>query len=87
MQNLWWLLLVLACPLMMLLMMRGMVGGHTSSRPSAASLGTQEERDQRIAELERENLALRKQVPGARAGRAADDVVEHDPVGRDGAPA
>lgn len=87
MQNLWWLLLVLACPLMMIFMMRGMVGGHGghTSPPAGSAVPGADERDRRIAELERENVALRKQVPGARAGHAAHDAVGHEPAGRDGA--
>ena len=60
------LLIVLACPLMMIFMMRGMHGSHGNddqptphdqqprSRPDVA-------RDERIAELEREVAALRDQ--------------------------
>jgi hypothetical protein len=53
------LLLVLACPLMMVFMMRGMHGGHghTSSQPSASLDELRAQRDQldrRIEERETE---------------------------------
>ena len=46
------LLLLLACPLMMIFMMRG---GHDSGHASPRTRGT---REQRIADLEREITAL-----------------------------
>ena len=84
MQNLW-LLFLLACPLMMIFMMRGMGGGgghggHMTPPPDGAPRDTDDERDRRIAELEREVVSLRKDDPAAR------DAVGHDSAGRDGSP-
>jgi hypothetical protein len=82
MQNLWPWLFLLACPLMMIFMMRGMGGGgghgHMPPPPSDAHRDTDDERDRRIAELEREIASLRKNDPAAR------DAV--GPAGRDGNP-
>lgn len=64
------LLLVLACPLMMIFMMRGMHGGHgdneqqTHMHERHNGTGHEAARGERIAELEREVAALR--------GRAGD---------------
>jgi len=68
MQNLLPLLIVLACPLMMIFMMRGMHGGGASSQqhgevPSDQSAGTQHrnagDAELRIAELQHEVAALK----------------------------
>lgn len=63
------LLILLACPLMMFFMMRGMHGGHSDTdraddRPHdrAPRSSVDVARDQRIAELEREVAALRDQA-------------------------
>ena len=72
MQNLWPLLLLLACPLMMIFMMQGMHGGggraEHPANPHEEHRGPygngDDERDRRIAELEREIVALRKDHPG-----------------------
>ena len=65
------LLIVLACPLMMIFMMRGMHGGHSDTdradaRPHerAPRSSVDAARDQRIAELEREVAVLRDQAHG-----------------------
>ena len=90
MQNLW-LLFVLACPLMMIFMMRGMGGGgghggHMGAPPENKGHDTTAERDRRIAELERENAALRQMSghQGEPAGRPAvgQENVGHDLRGR-----
>ena len=62
MSSLFLLLILLACPLMMMLMMRGMHGGQDdkpapSKRPSA--FDEPDPRDARLAELEREVAELR----------------------------
>ena len=71
MQNLWPLLFVLACPLMMFIMMRGMHGGaqntgqdarrqdrgHTAEVPPDAA-SPQGDREARIAQLEHEVAEL-----------------------------
>ncbi|WP_156870360.1 DUF2933 domain-containing protein [Sporichthya polymorpha] len=83
MQNLLPWLILLACPLMMIFLMRGMGGGKGHSghmAPSDARRETDDERDRRIADLEREIVSLRKADPAARA------VVGLDTVGRDGSP-
>jgi hypothetical protein len=84
MQNLWPWLFVLVCPLMMIFMMRGMGGGggHGGHNPPPPDThrDIDDERDRRIAELEREIVSLRKDDPAAR------DAVGHDAVGRDGSP-
>ena len=61
-----WFLLVLACPLMMIFMMRGMHGGgqdrSTETKPQqnfAVPQGQLDSRDERLAELEREVAELR----------------------------
>lgn len=65
MPNFLFLLLVLACPLMMIFMMRGMSGGRdTGAGHGAASQGDQPpvadvDADQRIADLERQVAELR----------------------------
>ena len=63
------LLILLACPLMMFFMMRGMHGGRSDTdraddRPHdrAPRSSVDVARDQRIAELEREVAALRDQA-------------------------
>ena len=67
-------LIVLACPLMMIFMMRGMHGGHgdneqqTRMRERPRRAGDDTNRDERIAELEREVSALRD------AARDRDDA-------------
>ncbi len=64
------LLLILACPLMMIFMMRGMSGGHdrrpastpgdrSTVDPAKASVAKTDPRDARLAELEREVARLR----------------------------
>ncbi len=72
MQNLWPWLFVLACPLMMIVMMRGMHGGgqnmgqdtrgqdrgHTAEVPPDAA-SPEADREVRIARLEREVAELR----------------------------
>ena len=67
-----WLLplILLACPLMMLFMMKGMNGGHDNgpgaTRDLSATATELDPRDKRLAELERE-------VAGLRAGRDHTD--------------
>ncbi len=63
MQNLWPLLIVLACPVMMIFMMRGMHGGHdTTHTASHNDTATGDDRaEARIAELEREVAELRSE--------------------------
>ena len=62
MNQLLYLLVVLACPLMMIFMMRGMHGGHGRSeheQRSASTVVDTTARDARIGELEREVARLR----------------------------
>lgn len=70
MQNLWLLLFLLACPLMMVFMMRGMHGGgdkaghaDTGHDDHVRDPASADERDRRIAELEHEIVSLRKEDP------------------------
>lgn len=71
MQNLWPVLIVLACPVMMIFMMRGMGAGHstTSSPPPADQ--ADHARDERIATLERELAELRSQSEPSAHDRSA----------------
>ena len=62
------LLIILACPLMMIFMMRGMHGGRggdenapTQKHDAGKRSPFDQSADQRIAELEREVAALREQ--------------------------
>ena len=55
MENLLPLLVVLACPLMMIFMMKGMHGGHS------APTRVPDERDRRIADLEKQVAELREE--------------------------
>lgn len=84
MQNLWPLLFLLACPLMMIFMMRGMGGGGHPGQVTPPCGDAREDRDdardRRIADLEREIAALRKNEP------AADDAVGQDTADRDRSP-
>ena len=61
MQNLWPVLIVLACPVMMIFMMRGMHGGHDATHTASQNdPATGDNRaEARIAELEREVAELR----------------------------
>lgn len=68
MSQLLYLLLVLACPVMMMVMMRGMHGGHGKAADHPPAVIDATARDVRITELEREVADLR-----ARAGTAAAD--------------
>jgi hypothetical protein len=60
MENLVWLVFVLACPLMMIFMMKGMHGGGHGHDPSGHQ--REAERDRRIAALEGEIAELRGEV-------------------------
>ena len=61
MQNLWPVLLLLACPLVMIFMMRGMHGGgHPGPSQHDRLHDVPDERDQRIAELEHRVAELSK---------------------------
>ena len=68
------ILIILACPLMMIFMMRGMHGGHGDGDQQGHTHDQHERirpdvaREERIAELEREVAALRDQ------SRDRDDV-------------
>lgn len=67
------LLIVLACPLMMIFMMRGMHGSHSTDEAArrqpehTTHPPAETDRDARIAELEREVAALRHHAPAAGA--------------------
>ena len=73
MSQLFFLLLILACPLMMVFMMRGMHGGGHDAEHTPTVVDTTA-RDVRITELEREVATLRARITAPR-----DD---HQPVGR-----
>ena len=60
------LLILLACPLMMVLMMRGMHGGQDKSGPNNGQVPRTHNGDARIAELEREVTRLRAAKNGGR---------------------
>lgn len=60
MQNLWPLLLLLACPLMIIFMMKGMHGGGHAGHSEPADRPN--EREQRIAELEQQVAQLRDEA-------------------------
>ena len=75
MSQLFLLLILLACPLMMMFMMRGMHGGHADhGGDRAPTVVDTTARDARIADLEREVASLRARITAPR-----DD---HQPVGR-----
>jgi hypothetical protein len=65
------LLILLACPLMMIFMMRGMTSGHDSGPRSdhPANAGKPDARDERLAELEREVAELRAARDHTRTSR------------------
>ena len=66
MRNLLPLLIILACPLMMIFMMRGMHGGHGDDQQNTPDHQARSPYDptseDRIAELEREVAVLREQA-------------------------
>lgn len=59
MGTLWLLLILLACPLMMVFMMRGMGGGATTDKDPVNESQPVGDQDIRIAQLEREVAELR----------------------------
>lgn len=72
-------LLVLACPLIMVFMMRGMHGGHSHGRQGDAQ-EPQCREEMTLDELKRERDALNAQI-AQRAERAADDARRERAVG------
>ena len=68
MRDLWPLLLILACPIMMIFMMRGMHGGHDATKTDGTAQSGEENghplygvasgSEERIAQLEREVASL-----------------------------
>lgn len=75
MSQLFFLLILLACPLMMMLMMRGMHGGHADhGGDHTPTVVDTTARDARIADLEREVASLRARITAPQDDR--------HPVGR-----
>ena len=66
MQNLWPLLFLLACPLMMIFMMKGMHGGSGHGAPAEHHRTPTEpdDRDRRIADLEQQVADLGDRATG-----------------------